>query len=96
MFSLRNNDDLAPFKAPLINETALWAIYRNIYRAPAFGGGHDLYIANNAGLNTDSFTHFGYSYQAPPGYTWGENNTSSLLAGRKYYTPSETEVLYLI
>ena len=95
MYSLRNNDDLAPFKAPLRDEKDLWAIVSYSDYGPTFGGGFDLHIANNAGSNTRSFTRFGFSYQPPPGYTLDENNTNSLLPGRFYFTPSETEGLYL-
>ena len=95
MFSLRNNDDLAPFKAPLRDENDVWAIFRYSGYGPTFGDGFDLYIANNAGSNTDSYTGFGYSYQPPPGYNRDESNTSSLLPGSFYFTPSQIEVLYL-
>ena len=57
---------------------------------PAFGLGIDLAIGGNAG-----YAKFGRTYQAPPGYTYGETNTSSLLAGSEGFTASEIEVLYL-
>ena len=95
LFSLRNNDDLAPFKAPLRDENDVWAIYRRSGYGPAFGGGYDLHIANDAGSNTDSYTHFGASYQPPPGYNLGESNTRPLLPGSYKFTPSQIEVLYL-
>ena len=95
LFSLRNNDDLAPFKAPLRDENGWAAIYRSSGYGPTFGVGHDLYIADNARSNTDSYTYFGYYYQSPPGYNLGESKRSSLLPGSKYFTPSQIEVLYL-
>jgi hypothetical protein len=95
LFSLRNNDDLAPVKAPLRDENEVWAIYRGSGFGPTFGGGHDLYIDGNAGSNTDSYTRFGRAYQPPPGYNFGESNTRSLLPGSFYFTPSQIEVLYL-
>jgi hypothetical protein len=95
MFSLRNNDDLAPFKAPLIDENDLWAIHRYNGAGPIFGGSHDLRIADNARSNTDSYTRFGRSYQLPPGYNRGESNTRSLLPGSEHFTPSQIETLYL-
>ena len=96
LFSLRNNDDLAPFKAPLIDENDVKAIYRYSGFGPTFGWGRDLLIADNAGSNILSFTNFGTSYQLPPaGYTRHKNNTRSLLPGSVKFTPSETEVLYL-
>ena len=91
LFSLRNNDDLGPFKAPLKNEYSEYATCpRNSY-GPCFD---DLRIRDNAGSTTDSFTKFGFTYQPPPGYTYGELNTRSLLAGSYYFTPSEVEVFY--
>ena len=95
IFSLRNNDDLAPFKAPLRDENDVKAIYRYSGYGPTFGGGLDLYIANNAGSNTWSYTRFGYSYQPPPGYNPGESNTRSLLPGSFRFTPLQIETLYL-
>jgi hypothetical protein len=95
LFSLRNNDDLAPFKAPLKYQNDGAAIVRSSRYGPTFGGGRDLFIDNNAGSNTYSSTDFGYSYQLPPGYTYGETNTRSLLPGSFYFTPSQTEELYL-
>jgi hypothetical protein len=90
LFSLRNNDDLAPFKAPLKNESDEAAMLRYYQVGPAFGLGIDLAIGGNAG-----YAKFGRTYQAPPGYTYGETNTSSLLAGSEGFTASEIEVLYL-
>ena len=95
LFSLRNNDDLGPFKAPLKYENDWWAIYRYNSYGPCFGLDYDLRIKNNAGSTTDSSTDLGFTYQAPPGYTHGKPNTKSLLAGSYYFTPSEVEVFYL-
>ena len=95
MYSLRNNDDLAPFKAPLRDENDVEAIYRYSGYGPSFGAGHDLYIAGNAGSNTYSYTRFGWTYQPPPGYTRFETNTNSLLPGSFYFSPSDIEGLYI-
>ena len=95
IYSLRNNDGLAPFKSTLKDENHLQAIYQNNGWGPIFGNSHDLYISNNAGSNTESGTYFGDTYNLPPGYTYGQTNTFSLLAGSVHFTPSEVEVLYL-
>ena len=95
MFSLLNNDGLAPFKSPLKDDNDTRAIARDNRFGPTFGGGRDLYIHDNAGLNTDSFTHFGYTYDLPPGYIRSKTNTLSLLAGNQSFSPSELEVLYI-
>ena len=95
LFSLRNNDNLAPFKSPLKDEKDHQAIFRWDAFGPRFGRGIDLHIANDAKSNTDSQTRFGNSYPAPSGYTPDQTNTQSLLAGSLTFTPSEIEVLYL-
>ena len=95
MFSLRNNDNLEPFKAPLRDQDDMHAIRRETGNGPIFGGGHDLNIANNAGSNYYSFANLGSSYQSPPGYNFSEDNTKSMLAGSYNFQPSEIEVLYL-
>ena len=95
IYSLRNNDGFASFKSTLENESDPYAIYRYSGYGPRFGDGPDLYIHNNAASNTISFTNFGFSYNLPPGYTYGRINTRFLLAGNFWFTPSEVEVLYL-
>ena len=92
-FSLRNNDDVGPFKAPLIHWNEQRAIFCQINIGPCFD--LDWCIYNNAGSNNDSKANIGHRYQPPPGYTAGEPNTKSLLAGSEHFNPSEVEVLYL-
>ena len=94
IFSLRNNDDLPPFKAPLKDENDGRAIGRYNHHGPIFGDNHDLDIINEAGSSMDSSANFGFTYKPPSGYTYGHANTSALLAGSHSYTPSEAEVLY--
>ncbi len=95
LFSLRNNDDLPPFKAPLKNENTPNAIYRTNHTGPGFGGDryHDLRIFLDS---RHSHTDFGHSYQMPPGYVYGAAKTRILLAGSYQFMPAEVEVLYLI
>ena len=95
IFSLRNNDDLPPFKASLKNENDGFAIVRSHGYGPIFGSGYDLIIHNNAGSNTQSYANLGDTYKLPSGYTYRGTNTQALLAGSRYFTPSEVEVLYL-
>ncbi|CAB3992779.1 Hypothetical predicted protein [Paramuricea clavata] len=94
LYSLRNNDDLTAFKAPLINENDEWAISRYSVDGPTFGGG-ELFIPNNAVSNPNTQADFGTRYQPPHGYTANQPNTKSLLAGSSDFLPSEVEVLYL-
>ena len=67
------------------------AIYRYSRYGPMFGAGHDLYIANNANSNTNSFTSFGNSYSVPSGV----QDKATILAGTRHFTPDEVEVFYL-
>ena len=68
-----------------------FAVYRGSSCGPTFGGGHDIYIADNANQNANSYTNFGTSYSLPNGVT----NSSTILAGTRYFSPDEVEVFYL-
>ena len=94
MYSLRNNDDIGPFKSALKDENDSLAIYRSANYGPTFGWGHDLIFFYEQ-KNAEFHTHFGRTYKLPPGYTFGKANANSLLAGSYSFTPSEVEVLYL-
>ncbi|XP_078383112.1 uncharacterized protein LOC144665696 [Oculina patagonica] len=88
IFSLRNKEGLAPFKSMVTRPSN--AIYRNSGYGPIFGG-HDIYIAHNANSNTNSYTHFGHSYSVPSGV----QNSNTILAGTRTFTPDDWEVFYL-
>jgi len=91
IFSLRNKEGLGPFKSMVTIPSH--AIYRSSSYGPTFGGGHDIYIANNANSNTNSFSDFGENnYYSAPG---GIQNKYKILAGTRYFTPDEVEVFYL-
>ena len=93
MFSLKNKDNLKPFKA-VVNQNSAYAFVHS-YNGPTFGDNHDIYIPNNANSTTASWAKLGRTYQPPPGYTLDAANTKALLAGTYYFTPSEIEVFYL-
>ena len=67
------------------------AIYRKLSYGPTFGGGHDIYIANNANSNRDSYTGLGNTYTAPSEV----QDENKILAGTFDFTPDEMEVFYL-
>ena len=92
LFSLRNHDDLAPFKAPLLDENHVAVIYRHSEFGPVLG--LDFVIWDSAGSNDYSYTDFGECFRPPPGYIFNNTATQSLLAGSLYFTPAEIEVLY--
>ena len=58
---------------------------------PTFGGGHDIYIANNAAYSSRSYSYH-YTYGPPSGYGYG---LSSFLAGSSYFTPDEIETFFI-
>ncbi len=92
IFSLRNKENLGPFKAPLKNQNYVYAIYTRTDYGPTFGGGHDIRIYSNAASNTYSYTSFGHSYQPPSGVS----ARSTILAGTRNFSPSEVEVFHLV
>ena len=80
LFSLKNKDNVPPFKAP-VYKNHQHAIYSCPGYGPTFGGSHDLHISNDSHTNQHSHTNFGYTYQPPPGYDYGTQETQYLLAG---------------
>ena len=70
------------------------AITRTAHRLTIFGDGYDIYIADNANSNSDSYTDFGkYNDYSVPG---GVQDKSTILAGTREFTPDEMEVFYRI
>ena len=95
VFSFANRDHLAPFKST-IYQNAGHAIYTNNGYGPTFGGGHDIYVANNANAGTASYTNLGYTYKPPSGYSYNTPKTKGLLAGIYNYTPNDVEVYVFV
>jgi hypothetical protein len=86
---------MQPFKCPIINGRNGNAIYCNSSYGAIFGSGNDLAIHNNANSNQNSNSmNLGNTYQPPPGYQCGTQQTQSLFAGSKNFTPTEIEVFY--
>jgi hypothetical protein len=93
IFSLRNKENLPPFKAPLKDQNTGKAIYAGTDRyGPVFGSGCDILIYDNAASNTVSKTYFNASYQPPSGVS----NARTILAGRYQFQPSEIEVFHIV
>lgn len=92
IFSFKNGYGLEPFKLHVKNSGN--AMYGNNGYGPTFGGGHDIYIANSAGSNTNSYTNLGHTYVPPAGYKYSASDTRSLLAGTYNFQPHEVEVFY--
>ena len=65
------------------------AIYRGSWLGPVFG--YDIYIANNANSNSNSYANLDWHYPAPAAV----QNPKTVLAGTEYFSPGEVEVFYL-
>ena len=89
IFSLNNNENLAPFKSMVKNPGR--AIRRYKWYGPTFGT-EDLFIdkEGNSGLK-QSITNFGIDYCVPKNVT----NPVTVLAGVYPFLPDEVEVFYL-
>ena len=98
LYSLRNYDNLSPFKMPLIHDQfKKHAIRSLITNGPIFGYGYAINIANNAGYNNNSITNPGkYTYRLPTGYTFKTLPARRLLTGSdgKHFKPTDLEVFY--
>jgi hypothetical protein len=93
IFSLRNKENLPPFKAPLKDQNTQNAICTSNGYGPTFGAGHDIHISNDASSNTGSYAYnFNFYYQAPSGVS----DATTILAGTRYFQPSEVEVFHII
>ena len=91
IFSLVDKEGLAPFKSMVKQAKSSYAIHSGSGQGPFFGGGYDIYIANNANQNSKSHTNFGHSYSPPNGVT----DRLTILAGTHLFSPDEVEVFYL-
>ena len=91
LFSLRNKDNLLPFKCLIKDELMGDAISALNWCGACFGS-RDLFISDAANRNQHSSSNLGGTYQPPPGYEPGTPQTKALLAGSERFTPSEIEV----
>ena len=72
------------------------AIYSCSSYGPTFGNsnGYDIYIPTEASSNTNSYSHLGYTYKLPSGYSYHDEFARSFLAGSYNFQPDEIEVFY--
>ena len=96
LFSLVNKPGWAPVKLPQTGtySSGRYSIYDCWDRGPAFGGGHDIYIADYASSSSSSYTNLDHDYSAPSGYSYGSTFTRTFLAGTYKFTPDEVETFY--
>ena len=88
LFSLRDSENLAPFIANVVPGNEQYAIYCHPGYGPTFGGGHDIYIADNANGNRQSYSNLAGYYRVHP----RTRTRNALLAGSENFTPTEIEV----
>ena len=79
IFSISNKEELAPFVSN----------WRPRY-GPYFG--ENIYIANDANSNNNSYARLGSYYPAPDAV----QNPNTILAGTEYFSPDEVEVFFLV
>ena len=90
IFSLRNKEELGPFKS-MVTEPSK-AIFNQKYVGPTFGRDDIRIDRYRSGVKSSSgYTHFGRSYSVPERV----NNSKTVLAGTHDFEPDEVEVFYL-
>ena len=89
IFSLRNNEQLGPFKS-MVKESS-HAIYNWKYTGPAFGKTDIRINYTPQGGASGSSSDLGTSYFAPSEV----KNPSTVLAGTTKFDPDEVEVFFL-
>ena len=95
LFSLYNINGYAPVKVNIKSSRYSNAFYGCFSDGPAFGGGFDLYISNNAASNRNSYTSCGDTYHLPPGYSASGWSCRFYASGSSYkFTPTDVEVFY--
>ncbi|MDC3321174.1 TLD domain-containing protein [bacterium] len=93
LFSIKSLAGTPPTKMPIKPSARTYATFRAGNYGPTFGGGHDLYIADNANMCTSSYSNLGHTYAIPPGQgTTGSVKAQTFLAGTYNFTPVELEV----
>ena len=90
IYSLRNKEGLRSFKSMV--KIPSQAIYMHSRFGPTFGGGHNIYIADKANGNANSYAKLSSWYNPPSGV----KDSRTILAGRFRFTPDEVEVFYLL
>ena len=90
IFSLTNKDN-KPVKMKINPKRHKYAIYCFPNDGPTFGGGHDIYISNDANTAMDSYSYLGFSYSHPQ-YARGTNEARTFLAGSLEFQMREIEV----
>jgi hypothetical protein len=92
IFSLTNKDN-QPLKMKINLERHKYAIYCHSSIGPSFGGGYDIYIADNANTTMDNYSNLGWTYKHPQ-YAYGTDEAKTFLAGSNRFQLDEIEVYH--
>ena len=97
LFSLENTDNLSPFKMTQRSNALFLGKSLHSYQkyGPTFGCS-DFFIADMATRNKHSYSDLGCTYQLPHGYRYNTATAHALLAGSRYFTPTDVEVFYYL
>ena len=95
LFSLKNVDNLEPFKMDVNISRRGVAAWNNRSTGPIFGL-NDLYIGDHANSGLHSFSDLGHGYQFPGNlstqYLTSSSEARNILAGSYYFIPDDIEV----
>ena len=93
LFSIRSVSGTPPVKMPIKPSQKMYATFRAGNYSATFGGGHDLFLADNANMCSSSYSNLGHTYMIPPDQgTTGSEKAQQFLAGSYNFTPTEIEV----
>ena len=98
MFSLKNKDNLMPFKSSILKADEATVSNRNygaIFGNGTISSGIDLLISGHPPTQK-CYANLGNAYELPHGYQKSTAKAGALLAGSSAFTPSEIEVFYLL
>ena len=90
LFSLTNKHK-KPCKMKINRKENRCAIYCYSGYGPTFGGGHDIYVKDNANTTSGSYSRLGSTYKHSQ-FAAGTNEAKSFLAGSFIFQLSEIEV----
>jgi hypothetical protein len=85
LFTLKNAVNIQPRTFKLSNGSN--AIYCQSDYGPTFGGGYEIYVADNCNANTSNYTKFGNAYMNDTGIAG-----MAVFTGEQYFTVKEIEV----
>jgi hypothetical protein len=90
IFSLTNKDN-KPLKMKVDPNQHEWAFCCHSEYGPIFGGGHDIYIDDNANKAMKNYSNLGHTYKHPQ-YEYKTNEAETFLAGKFQFRLDEIEV----